>query len=87
MVANFGPAASNWDETVSTLRYAGTEIPRQGLCVVQLVFLIYSLFLISDRAKHIKNKPRINEDPKDTAIRKYLDVCPFLSLSQLLWLH
>jgi hypothetical protein len=47
MIANFGPAASNIDETVSTLRYA-------------------------DRAKHIKNKPRINEDPKDTALRAYL---------------
>lgn len=51
MIANFGPAASNVDETLSTLRYA-------------------------DRAKHIKNKPRINEDPKDTAIRAYLEV-PF----------
>jgi kinesin family protein 3/17 len=50
MIANFGPAASNADETLSTLRYA-------------------------DRAKHIKNKPKINEDPKDTAIRAYLDVC------------
>lgn len=49
MIANFGPAASNFDETVSTLRYA-------------------------DRAKHIKNKPTINEDPKDTMIRQYLDV-------------
>ena len=48
MVANFGPAASNFDETVSTLRYA-------------------------DRAKQIKNKPRINEDPKDTMIRQYLN--------------
>ncbi len=47
MIANFGPAASNIEETVSTLRYA-------------------------DRAKHIKNKPRINEDPKDTALRAYL---------------
>ena len=48
MVANFGPAASNIEETISTLRYA-------------------------DRAKHIKNKPRINEDPKDTALRAYMD--------------
>jgi kinesin family protein 3/17 len=48
MIANFGPAASNIEETVSTLRYA-------------------------DRAKHIKNKPRINEDPKDTALRAYME--------------
>jgi len=46
MVANIGPADWNFDETMSTLRYA-------------------------DRAKNIKNKPRINEDPKDAKIREY----------------
>lgn len=40
MIANIGPADYNYDETLSTLRYA-------------------------NRAKNIKNKPRINEDPKD----------------------
>jgi kinesin family protein 3/17 len=39
MVANLGPADYNFDETMSTLRYA-------------------------NRAKNIKNKPKINEDPK-----------------------
>ena len=39
MIANIGPADYNFDETVSSLRYA-------------------------NRAKNIKNKPRINEDPK-----------------------
>ena len=39
MIANVGPADYNFDETISTLRYA-------------------------NRAKNIKNKPRINEDPK-----------------------
>ena len=39
MIANIGPADYNYDETLSTLRYA-------------------------NRAKNIKNKPRINEDPK-----------------------
>ena len=39
MIANIGPADYNYDETISTLRYA-------------------------NRAKNIKNKPRINEDPK-----------------------
>ena len=39
MVANMGPADWNYDETISTLRYA-------------------------NRAKNIKNKPKINEDPK-----------------------
>lgn len=40
MCANIGPADYNYDETMSTLRYA-------------------------NRAKNIKNKPKINEDPKD----------------------
>lgn len=46
MVANIGPADYNYDETLSTLRYAY-------------------------RAKSIKNKPRINEDPKDAKIREF----------------
>jgi kinesin family protein 3/17 len=46
MIANIGPADSNADETLSTLRYAS-------------------------RAKNIENKPRINEDPKDTMIREF----------------
>merc|ERR1719204_1707497 len=46
MVANLGPADYNYDETLSTLRYAY-------------------------RAKSIKNKPRINEDPKDAMIREF----------------
>lgn len=45
MIANFGPASYNVDETVSTLRYA-------------------------DRAKRIKNTPKINEDPKDAMLRE-----------------
>ena len=45
MCANLGPAGPNFDETISTLRYA-------------------------DRAKQIKNKPVINEDPKDTKLRE-----------------
>lgn len=48
MVANVGPADYNYDETLSTLRYAY-------------------------RAKSIKNKPRINEDPKDAMIREFQD--------------
>eukprot|EP00899_Mesostigma_viride_P027813 jgi/Mesvir1/8216/Mv12506-RA.2 len=46
MVANVGPADYNYDETMSTLRYA-------------------------NRAKNIKNKPRINEDPKDAMLREF----------------
>jgi Kinesin motor domain len=46
MVAAISPADYNYDETMSTLRYA-------------------------NRAKNIKNKPKINEDPKDTMLRQY----------------
>jgi kinesin family protein 3/17 len=46
MIANCGPADYNYDETLSTLRYAS-------------------------RAKQIKNKPMINEDPKDAMLREF----------------
>lgn len=48
MVACLSPADNNYDETLSTLRYA-------------------------NRAKNIKNKPHINEDPKDALLRQYQD--------------
>jgi kinesin family protein 3/17 len=41
-----GPADYNYDETISTLRYA-------------------------NRAKDIKNRAKINEDPKDALLREY----------------
>jgi kinesin family protein 3/17 len=50
MIATLSPASYNYDETVSTLRYA-------------------------NRAKNIKNKPKVNEDPKVSQrheIRRYL---------------
>ncbi|ETV82641.1 hypothetical protein, variant 2 [Aphanomyces astaci] len=46
MIANCGPADYNYEETLTTLRYAS-------------------------RAKQIKNKPKINEDPKDAMIREF----------------
>jgi len=46
MVANIGPANYNYEETLTTLRYA-------------------------NRAKNIKNKPKINEDPKDALLREF----------------
>lgn len=46
MVATVGPASFNWEETITTLRYAS-------------------------RAKKIKNKPKVNEDPKDAMLRQY----------------
>ena len=41
-------AGYNYDETVSTLRYA-------------------------NRAKNIKNKPKINDDPKHAMLREFQD--------------
>lgn len=46
MIANIGPASYNYEETLTTLRYA-------------------------NRAKNIKNQPRINEDPKDALLRQF----------------
>jgi kinesin family protein 3/17 len=46
MIATLSPASYNFEETLSTLRYA-------------------------NRAKNIKNKPVINEDPKDAMLREY----------------
>jgi kinesin family protein 3/17 len=45
-IANIGPADYNFDESISTLRYA-------------------------NRAKNIKNKAKINEDPKDALLRQF----------------
>ena len=45
-MANFGPADYNYDETISTLRYA-------------------------NRAKNIKNRAKVNEDPKDALLRQF----------------
>lgn len=44
MIAAVSPADYNYEESMSTLRYA-------------------------NRAKQIKNKPKINEDPKDALLR------------------
>lgn len=46
MIAAVSPADYNYEETLSTLRYAA-------------------------RAKAIKNKPRVNEDPKDALLKEY----------------
>jgi len=48
MIAAISPADYNFEETLTTLRYAS-------------------------RAKNIKNKPRINEDPKDALLKQYED--------------
>ena len=46
MIAAVSPADYNYEETLSTLRYAS-------------------------RAKSIKNKPTVNEDPKDALLKEY----------------
>ena len=46
MIAAISPADYNFEETVTTLRYAS-------------------------RAKNIKNKPRVNQDPKDALLKQY----------------
>ena len=46
MIAAISPADYNYEETLTTLRYAS-------------------------RAKHIKNKPRVNMDPKDALLKQY----------------
>jgi len=46
MIAAISPADFNYDETLTTLRYAS-------------------------RAKNIKNKPRVNQDPKDALLKQY----------------
>jgi len=48
MIAAVSPADYNYEETLTTLRYAS-------------------------RAKHIKNKPRVNQDPKDALLKQYED--------------
>jgi kinesin family protein 3/17 len=48
MIAVASPADYNYEESLSTLRYAS-------------------------RAKFIKNKPKVNEDPKDALIRQYAE--------------
>lgn len=48
MIAACSPADYNYEETLSTLRYAA-------------------------RAKAIKNKPKVNEDPKDALLKQYED--------------
>lgn len=46
MMVAISPADYNYEETLSTLKYAS-------------------------RAKKIKNIPKINEDPRDTLLKKY----------------
>ena len=55
MIAACSPADYNYEETLSTLRYAA-------------------------RAKAIKNKPKVNEDPKDALLKQYEDEIKMLKV-------
>ena len=55
MIAAVSPADYNYEETLSTLRYAS-------------------------RAKFIKNKPKINEDPKDAMLRQMSEQIKMLKM-------
>ena len=46
MISTIGPSAENYNETLSTLRYA-------------------------NRAKNIKNRPRVNENKRDELLKEY----------------
>ncbi|KAJ3016653.1 Kinesin-like protein kif3b [Thoreauomyces humboldtii] len=56
MIATLSPASYNYDETLSTLRYA-------------------------NRAKSIKNKPKVNEDPKDAMLKSCQEEIEMLRLA------
>ena len=43
----------------------------------------YSTLRYANRAKNIKNKPRINEDPKDALLRQYQEEIQQLKLMLL----
>ena len=59
MIANFGPADYNYDETITTLRWVSSSLS---------IFILHSELNLfkryASRAKNIKNAPKINEDPK-----------------------
>ncbi len=66
MIANCGPADYNYDETLQTLRYASRWAVETGIFASTCL-----MFCSLVRAKLIKNKPKINEDPKDAMLREY----------------
>jgi kinesin family member 3B len=63
MIATMGPTDYNYEESLTTLRWA-TDLNR---------FVCTNVYLsrYANRAKNIKNQPRINEDPKDALLRKF----------------
>lgn len=62
-IAAISPAHDNYEETLSTLRCMNIF----GKCSANH-YIIY-ICLDANRAKNIKNKPHINEDPRDAQMR------------------
>ncbi len=61
-VAAISPAHDNYDETLSTLRC-------KFIIYLFIYLLSYEHTSDANRAKNIKNKPRINEDPRDAQMK------------------
>ena len=62
MVATISPASDNYEETLSTLRWALPPLLLTGMCA--------SCHRYADRAKRITNHAVINEDPNAKIIRE-----------------
>jgi kinesin family protein 3/17 len=67
MIAAISPAHDNYDETLSTLRCKFNEYLFDR---IEIWFFFSS---DANRAKNIKNKPRINEDPRDAQMKLLQD--------------
>lgn len=70
MIAALSPACINYEETLSTLRFAGSLdiLSIQSALNLSSVFAFTSRY--ADRAKHILCKAVINEDPNAKLIRE-----------------
>lgn len=81
MCANLGPAGPNFDETISTLRYADRakqiKVSRACWCCAHArqrsPFVHELIFSSACVGLRHQNKPVINEDPKDTMLREMQD--------------
>ena len=62
MVATISPASDNYEETLSTLRWAFPPLLLTGMCA--------SYCRYADRAKRITNHAVVNEDPNAKIIRE-----------------
>ena len=63
MIACLSPADNNYDESLSTLRYANrAKNIKATFC---------GLSTLKNNIFTLQNKPKINEDPKDALLREY----------------